>query len=326
MTVTVQRGVDAETTTPKSQEPHTVETPPRTPTGRTTAAYQLLTRIQSSYDALEQLPSLAPGERVNTILTDLVDLCIQPLSGEQLTQLLGMNQAIALFRRLRPLCAMAEGELEQYWARRIIQAARSSDRPAAHHLSEFPYVQNYIDLSRLECSTLDAFLSAPPQHVAFIGSGPLPLTSLCMRDRYPHTKIHNIDRDESALQISQDLCKELGYDMSFAREDVSVDNAYHGDVRNESHATDWQTFDVVFLAALVGMDTPSKLAILSTLALKLRPGTLVVARSARGLRSVLYPILELSEDIEEIGYEVLVEVHPWTKVVNSVIVLRVKRP
>ena len=36
-------------------------------------------------------------------------------------------------------------------------------------------------------------------------------------------------------------------------------------------------------------------------------------------------ILELSDDMERIGLETLVEVHPWTKVVNSVIVLRVKQ-
>ena len=34
-------------------------------------------------------------------------------------------------------------------------------------------------------------------------------------------------------------------------------------------------------------------------------------------------MLELGEELERIGYEVLVEVHPWTKVVNSVVVLRV---
>ena len=34
-------------------------------------------------------------------------------------------------------------------------------------------------------------------------------------------------------------------------------------------------------------------------------------------------ILQLSEDLQAIGLEVLAEVHPWTKVVNSIVVLRV---
>jgi nicotianamine synthase len=98
--------------------------------------------------------------------------------------------------------------------------------------------------------------------------------------------VHNIDRDISALQASQELCDRLGYAdrMSIACTDVSA-----VDIAAKS-VTEWQSFDVVFLAALVGMDTQSKLSILESLANKLRPGALVVARSAKGLRSVLYPV------------------------------------
>jgi nicotianamine synthase len=32
----------------------------------------------------------------------------------------------------------------------------------------------------------------------------------------------------------------------------------------------------------------------------------------------------LTDEIEKAGLEVLAEVHPWTKVVNSVVVMRVK--
>ena len=35
-------------------------------------------------------------------------------------------------------------------------------------------------------------------------------------------------------------------------------------------------------------------------------------------------MLELSEELMAAGYEVLAEMHPWTEVVNSVVVLRVK--
>lgn len=54
--------------------------------------------------------------------------------------------------------------------------------------------------------------------------------------------------------------------------------------------TDWEAYEVVFLAALVGTDTHSKVEILASLVGKLRSGTLVVARSAWGVRSVLYPV------------------------------------
>jgi nicotianamine synthase len=68
--------------------------------------------------------------------------------------------------------------------------------------------------------------------------------------------------------------------MSFACEDVTLETK-----------TDWSSFEAVFLAALVGIDTQSKISILSSMARQLKPGTLIVARSAHGLRSILYPVL-----------------------------------
>jgi nicotianamine synthase len=102
-----------------------------------------------------------------------------------------------------------------------------------------------------------------------------------MLDRYPSSTVHNIDRDSTALSTSQELCSKLGYDgMTFACEDIT----------SHSSTTKWQDFDVVFLAALVGCDTKSKISILANLSRKLKAGTLVVARSAKGLREVLYPV------------------------------------
>jgi nicotianamine synthase len=76
--------------------------------------------------------------------------------------------------------------------------------------------------------------------------------------------------------------------MSFACEDIT-----------QQSTSDWGNYEVVFLAALVGTDTHTKLTILSSLSTKLAPGTLVVARSAQGMRSVLYPVSTLSGSIKE---------------------------
>lgn len=97
--------------------------------------------------------------------------------------------------------------------------------------------------------------------------------------------MYNIDRDTTALSVSESLCKRLGYQddrMSFACEDVTQETT--------SSTSGWQSCEVVFLAALVGTDTYTKLNILKSMAGKLAPGTLVVARSAQGMRSVLYPV------------------------------------
>jgi nicotianamine synthase len=78
--------------------------------------------------------------------------------------------------------------------------------------------------------------------------------------------------------------------MSFACEDVTKESG-----------SNWESFEVMFLASLVGTDTHTKLSILASLAKKLTPGTLVVARSAQGMRSVLYPVGFSSCDTEWVG-------------------------
>ncbi|KAL1798178.1 hypothetical protein ACET3X_002215 [Alternaria dauci] len=295
-------------------------TPPATPNATSTAAHRIASEIREIYTVLSGLSSLAPCEQVNSLLTKLVNLCVVPYSTEFTSYFFRIPGIEGLCSNLRPLCSEAEGELEKHWAKRMLNDLDKQQQQTSSILQTFPYYQNYVDLSRLECATIEAFLPTPPSRIAFIGSGPLPLTSLCFLDRHPLAQVYNIDRDASALSISESLCKRLGYQdnrMSFAHQDITTPET-------SSPPPEWQSCDVVFLAALVGTDTYTKLAILKSMASKLVPGTLVVARSAQGMRSVLYPILELSEDIQAIGFEILAEVHPWTKVVNSVIVLRVK--
>ncbi|KAG9200078.1 hypothetical protein G6514_007675 [Epicoccum nigrum] len=237
------------------------QTPPHTPSITTAAAHKLATEIYDIYHSLINLPNLKPGNEVNVLLTRLVDLCIETYDRDFVADFFNVGGIHAICSQLRSLCATAEGELESFWAQKLI-------------LESLKY----------------------------------------------NARVHNIDRDPSALSISQSLSERFGYAdrMSFACTDVSTKaSEFEG-------KTVWHEFDVVFLAALVGMDATSKLAILEDLVKKLRSGALIVARSAKGLRMVLYPMLELGEDLERIGLEILVELHPWNRVVNSVIVLRVK--
>ncbi|KAH7092602.1 Nicotianamine synthase [Paraphoma chrysanthemicola] len=324
-------------TTPKtkssSSESTSSITPPHTPTALSTSAHALLTTLHEINTTILTLPSLAPSPTVNTLLTHLVDLCIAPYPPSFSTYFFSLPSVTPLCTSLRPLCATAEGLLEAHWASRMLATARSSPTGTTPEevLRVFPYYGNYVDLSRLECNTLATYLPLSSgdgkndvQSVAFLGSGPLPLSSMCMLSHFPRAKMYNVDRDTGALAMSRELCVALGYErMEFVGADV---NDVTGDGRRieAEKQEEWMQSDVVFLAALVGEDTPSKIGILEGLVRRLRPGTLVVARSARGMRGVVYPVLELTEEIEKVGLEILVEVHPWTKVVNSVVVMRVK--
>jgi nicotianamine synthase len=103
-------------------------TPPSTPTATTRSARNLFTEIQAIYTTLAALSSLAPGEQVNELLTRLVNLCIVPYSAQATAKLFAMQGIGELCQALRPLCASAEGELEGFWAGRILGVVDEAER------------------------------------------------------------------------------------------------------------------------------------------------------------------------------------------------------
>lgn len=98
-------------------------TPPTTPTPVSASAHQLLSHIRCIYQELSGLTNLEPCEHINSLLTRLVNLCITPYSQEFSDCFFNIDGADALCHSLRPLCANAEGELERYWANRILYAS-----------------------------------------------------------------------------------------------------------------------------------------------------------------------------------------------------------
>lgn len=154
-------------------------------------------------------------------------------------------------------------------------------------LHKFPYYDNYVDLVRLELSAISSLAVDKPQNkYAVIGSGPLPLTSICLadalnNDNHQPVCIHNIDRDPWAISRSAELCFRLGYSKATM--------CFHC-VDAQSGSIGLQDFDVVYLAALVGMTTEAKRAIVVEISSRMRPGALLLIRSSHSLRSLIYPV------------------------------------
>jgi nicotianamine synthase len=126
-----------------------------------------------------------------------------------------------------------------------------------------------------------------PKNIAFIGSGPLPLSSLLIADYFDkrnpkHSpKIHNIDHDPLAIAVSSKLCSKLGQssrNMQFMCTEAS----------NDSY--NLRMFDIVYVAALVGATEEQKHKILSSIVKRMKVGAMVVLRSAHSLRTLLYPV------------------------------------
>ncbi|MEJ2869389.1 nicotianamine synthase family protein [Actinomycetospora sp. OC33-EN08] len=262
----------------------------------------VVAEVRALHGALAARDDLSPGPETNGLFGRLVSLAIEPAAAREADAVLADPAVETLLPELRRLCADGEYALERHWARRIVEAAD----PQAE-LGRFPYHRNYVDLTRLEHHAVAGLVPDGPRRVLFVGSGPLPLTSMLLAERYG-CEVDNLDREPEAAALGDALAASLG------RTGLRFHTGEAEDVDG------LERYDLVYLAALAGLEPTSKQRLLAHLGRCLAPGTLVLARSAHSLRGLLYPVLD-PHDLP--GLETLSVVHPFTDVVNSVVVARV---
>lgn len=266
----------------------------------------LVQKITGLHAAISKLPSLSPSPEVDRLFTDLVMACV-PASPVDVTQLDPETQKMR--EELIRLCSDAEGKLEAHYS----DLLASFDNPL-DHLGRFPYFSNYINLSKLEYELLVQYIPGlAPSRIAFVGSGPLPFSSLVLAAHHlPNTQFDNYDMCGPANERAQKLFRadrDLRTRMSFHTADVATLTDVLG------------KYDVVFLAALVGMAAEEKARVVAHLGRHMADGAALVVRSAHGARGFLYPIVD-PEDIRRGGFDVLAVYHPEGEVINSVIIAR----
>ncbi|XVF05953.1 hypothetical protein REPUB_Repub06bG0005700 [Reevesia pubescens] len=263
----------------------------------------LVQKVCELYEQISSLDSLKPSKDVNMLFTQLVVTCMPP-SPIDVTKLCKRIQDIR--SKLIPLCGEAEGLLESHFSTIL----GSYEKPL-HHLNIFPYYSNYLKLSQLEFNILSKHCPNVPKKVAFVGSGPLPLTSIVLASFHLTTaSFHNYDIDPSANSKALQLVS--------SDPDLSQRMFFHTtDIMDVTHAL--KDYDVVFLAALVGMDKDAKVQVIDHLAKYMAPGAVLMLRSAHGARAFLYPIVDPC-DLR--GFDVLSIFHPIDEVINSVVIAR----
>ncbi|KAI0528956.1 hypothetical protein KFK09_001500 [Dendrobium nobile] len=279
------------------------------PQGEGEEEEKLITIITQLYNTISNLPSLHPSPQVNSLFSSLVSTCIPSYPSLSLSSL--SPSTLSMRSHLISLCSSAESFLELHYSSILLQLSLTSSS-LLPHLPVFPYFSNYLSLSLLESSLLFSHLLHPPPLIAFLGSGPLPLSSIILASRhFPSSTFHNFDIDPSATAKASAL---IANDNSLAArmEFITADASEIGGDRLRSYG-------VVFLAALVGLDKEQKVGVIEHLSRHMAPGAMLVVRSAHGARMFLYPVVEPA-DLK--GFEVLSVYHPDDEVINSVIVAR----
>ena len=261
---------------------------------------ELKKRIHELYITLSSAPSLQPAEEINVAFNELVELSSEA-SNQTTAELLSDPEIQSIMPRLRAMCSEGEGHLEAAWATKITQ-----DKHPSITLEEFPYYENYLKLTELEYRSLSLVGNRPMKRVLFVGSGPLPLSAILLAQQYG-LMVDNIDNDADAVASSKKLINRLGLSDS-----VGVTQA------DAISFTCYNDYDAIFLASLVGLDSTTKQAIIARIQSQMKQGGLLVARTAHGLRTLLYPPID-SDLIKGLDAKVIIQ--PLNEVVNSVIIL-----
>ncbi len=160
--------------------------------------------VRELHAALAARPSLVPGPGTDELFGRLVSLAIDPEAARDAEAVLADPLVAPILPGLRRLCADGEFELERSWARRVI----GHPDPRAE-LARFPYHRNYRDLTRLEHHAVAGLTDRPPRRVLFIGSGPLPLTSLLLAEHHG-CRVDNLDVEPAATALGEELAAALG--------------------------------------------------------------------------------------------------------------------
>lgn len=275
-----------------------------------TVADSVVASVSAAVDRVERdlarRPHLRPCPEVDALFGELVGLVASVPPGSGLPGCCRQHGP-----SLRRLCAEGETQLELEWAARITAA---TDPRAC--LADFPYLDNYRRLARLELDTLarvvptataatDTTAGGPPARVVFLGAGPLPLSALLVAEALgTSVAVDAVDCDPVALDAGRRVSAALGWEgVRFLQGDALT--------------LDVSGYDLVMVAALVGATPAAKEVVLQRLAGSMRPGSLLLARSARAARTLLYPPIEPGQLA---GFAVHAVVHPVDDVINSVVV------
>ncbi|MBI4137191.1 methyltransferase domain-containing protein [Candidatus Roizmanbacteria bacterium] len=257
----------------------------------------VISHILAIYRALKKLDSLSPSRKANRLFNRLVE--ITEVFDPSVVNAVFSNTAIqSVLPELRHMCEEGEILFEKYWSHKIQSGTY-------YKLRSFPDYDNYVELTGFEYNALRTITQRSLSRMLHIGSGALPLTSMCFAQMYK-MQVRAIERDPEALALSRSLITycNLTKQVTILEGDA---NTWH----------DFENLDVVLLAAMVGYTKEEKQRTIRNLYTHMKPGQLLLVRTTHSLRSLIYSAIK-PEDIP--FFTLKAAVHPYTAVRNSVII------
>lgn len=263
----------------------------------TTSRNQAIADINDIIKQLKIQPRLSPSPAINRLFNWLVSIIYEHANSHDDSNCI-LCSLVKELPELHRLCSAGEFEMECYWSQHLSTYSES--------LTQFPYYQHYQKLVAEEEKLLAKYCSAKQKRMLFVGSGPLPLSALLFAQNYKW-QVDCLDKDEQAYLAGARFIHSQNTNGNI--------RCIHEDIYQYKQL---RKYDIIVLGALVGSDHEQKQEIMKHLATHTNAETKLLVRSAKGLRTLLYPELKL-EIIK--FWKILEAKHPTNEVINSMVLL-----
>ena len=132
------------------------------------------------------------------------------------------------------------------------------------HIFEFPYYSSYVQTIDAESS----LLPEPPRRLLFIGSGPVPLSAILYKQKFPLARVDILDIDPVALRVGGRVARKVGTPLD---KEILGDAATIGGL---------DQYDAVVVALEAGPTDTAKRAVLNGLLSRVGPQTTLLVRGS----------------------------------------------
>ena len=236
---------------------------------------------------------------MNSNLSELVNV-VRDTTAEHSEEILNDKEIQVIQNNLRRMSSEAESELELFWVK---EALKSLDTEKI--LRAFPYYSNYEKMTDLETESMRLCGTHRNHKVLFVGSGPLPLSSIMMAKKC-RVLVDNLDVDAAACRFSQKLIERLELSGKI--------RTIKGDILDMEDLSEYQT---ILIAALAGENDKEKQRIIDHVVSKSGKDSHIVMRSVSNLGKLLYP--EITQDHLK-NIQVIRRSENSKDVINSIII------
>ncbi len=231
--------------------------------------------ITSIYEELSSAENLCPKPVINENFSRLVHI-VDTIPKQESKEILQHKKVSKIIENFQNISSRGEFELEHFWVQKILE---SDD--VWKSLESFPYYDNYVKIADFESAALKACNVHTDHKILFVGSGPLPLSSIVLNKNHGFA-VDNVDIDKEACRLSKNLINKLNLSHP--------PQVFCKDIFN---ITDFSSYDCIIVAALVGKNDQEKEKIIEHITRHVQKHTHIALRSSCDLGVLLYPRISL---------------------------------